>query len=46
LKSAPWFDPGKRYYLGVAQAHKPHPELELVEYGQLYLITGPAISRP
>jgi hypothetical protein len=46
LKSAPWFDPGKRYYLGVAQAHKPHPEPELVEYGQLYLITGPAISRP
>lgn len=41
VKSAPWFEASKRYYLGVAQAHKPHPDPALVEYGQLYLITGP-----
>ncbi len=42
VKSAPWFDAGKRYYLGVAQAHKPHLDPALLEYGQLYLISGPA----
>lgn len=42
VKSAPWFEAGRRYYLGVAQAHKPHPDPALVEYGQLYLISGPA----
>lgn len=42
VRSAPWFDAGKRYYLGVAQAHQPHPDAALVEYGQLYLISGPA----
>jgi hypothetical protein len=46
VRTASWFDPGKRYYLGVAQAHKPHPQPELVEYGQLYLISGPAVSGP
>lgn len=44
VKSAPWFDSGKRYYLGVAQAHQPHPDPALVEYGQLYLISGPRAS--
>jgi hypothetical protein len=42
VRTAPWFNVGKRYYLGVAQAHKAHPAPALVEYGQLYLITGPA----
>lgn len=42
VKSASWFDANKRYYLGVAQAHLAHPDPELVEYGQLYLISGPA----
>ena len=42
VKSAPWFDHARRYYLGVTQAHAPHPDPALVEYGQLYLISGPA----
>ncbi len=42
VRQAPWYDPSRRYYLGVAQAHKPHPDPALVEYGQLYLISGPA----
>ena len=46
VRTAAWFEPGKRYYLGVAQAHKPHPQPELVEYGQLYLISGPAVPGP
>lgn len=41
VQSAPWFDNTKRYYLGVTQAHVPHPDPALVEYGQLYLISGP-----
>lgn len=41
LKPAPWFDAKRRYYLGTAQAHKAHPDHALVEYGQLYLISGP-----
>lgn len=43
--SATWFDVNKRYYLGVAQAHLAHQDPELVEYGQLYLISGPAIGK-
>jgi hypothetical protein len=46
VRSAPWFDSGRRYYLGVAQAHKPHPQPEFVEYGQLYLISGPSVPAP
>ncbi|PKO47606.1 MAG: hypothetical protein CVU29_01825 [Betaproteobacteria bacterium HGW-Betaproteobacteria-22] len=45
VQSASWFDAKKRYYLGVAQAHLAHPDPELVEYGQLYLISGPASER-
>lgn len=44
VKAAPWFDATKRYYLGVVQVHKPHPDPALVEYGQLYLISGPRTS--
>jgi hypothetical protein len=42
VKSASWFDTNRRYYLGVAQAHLRHSDPELVEYGQLYLISGPS----
>lgn len=38
---APWFDAERRYYLGVTQIHAPHPDAALVEYGQLYLLSGP-----
>jgi len=42
VKSAPWFDAARRYYLGVVQVHSPHPDPALLEYGQLYLISGPS----
>ena len=42
VKSAPWFDAARRYYLGVVQVHSPHPDPAQLEYGQLYLISGPA----
>ncbi|MDP3332798.1 MAG: DUF839 domain-containing protein [Methylococcaceae bacterium] len=45
VRSATWFDVNKRYYLGVAQAHLAHPDPEMVEYGQLYLISGPATGK-
>ncbi|MDP1765449.1 MAG: DUF839 domain-containing protein [Methylotenera sp.] len=45
VKSASWFDVSKRYYLGVAQAHLAHPNPALVEYGQLYIISGPAANK-
>ena len=45
VKSAVWFDKNRQYYLGVAQAHLAHPDPELVEYGQLYLISGPALKK-
>ena len=41
VKSAPWFDRARRYYLGVTQSHLAHPDPALVEHGQLYLIYGP-----
>lgn len=44
VRLAPWFDAGRRYYLGVTQVHASRPEPELVEGGQLWLITGPASS--
>lgn len=40
VKSAKWFDPYKRYYLADMQAHYAAGR-ELVEGGQLYLISGP-----
>lgn len=42
LRKASWFDAKRRYYLGTTQAHKPHADSSLVEYGQLWLISGPA----
>jgi hypothetical protein len=45
LKAASWFDPSRRYYLGTTQVHRPHEDEALVEYGQLWLLSGPAASR-
>jgi hypothetical protein len=42
VMSAPWFDAARRYYLGVVQVHSRHPDPALLQYGQLYLISGPA----
>ncbi|CAN4273839.1 hypothetical protein MCERHM31_01263 [Methylophilaceae bacterium] len=42
LVKASWFDAKRRYYLGTTQAHKPHANSSLVEYGQLWMISGPA----
>ena len=51
VKTAPWFTPNRRYYLGTAQTHaalvdhdgdqstSPQQDTELVEGGQLYLFT-------
>ena len=41
VKKAPWFEAGKRYYLGVLQVHAKSKDPELVEDGQLYLLSGP-----
>lgn len=41
VTKAPWFKTDRRYYLGVTQIHKTHPDAALVEYGQLYLLSGP-----
>jgi hypothetical protein len=42
VQSAPWFEAGKRYYLGSLQVHAKSKDPELVEDGQLYLLSGPA----
>lgn len=42
LRKASWFDAERRYYFGTTQAHKPHADSSLVEYGQLWMISGPA----
>ena len=42
MRKASWFDAKRRYYLGTTQAHKPHADSSLVEYGQLWMISGPA----
>ena len=42
LRKASWFDAKRRYYLGTTQAHKPHADSSLVEYGQVWMISGPA----
>jgi hypothetical protein len=41
VKKAPWFEFSKRYYLGVLQVHAKSNDPELVEDGQLYLLSGP-----
>lgn len=43
VKNAPWFELGKRYYLGTLQVHAKSKDPELVEDGQLYLLSGPAL---
>ena len=41
VNHAPWFEVGKRYFLGSLQVHAKSSDPELVEGGQLYLISGP-----
>ncbi|NOT16608.1 MAG: DUF839 domain-containing protein [Sulfuriferula sp.] len=41
VKNASWFDAGKKYLLGTTQAHYKM-DGELVQGGQLYMISGPA----
>jgi hypothetical protein len=40
VKDASWFDAGKKYLIGTTQAHYK-TDAELVEGGQLYLMSGP-----
>jgi hypothetical protein len=42
VRKAPWFEVSKRYFLGALQVHAKSSDPELVEGGQLYLITGPS----
>lgn len=42
LRKTSWFDSKRRYYLGTTQAHLPNSNASLVEYGQLWLMSGPA----
>jgi hypothetical protein len=41
LQQASWFDAKRRYYMGTTQAHVAHAKSDLVEHGQLWLISGP-----
>ena len=41
VHKAPWFEANKRYFLGSLQVHAKSSDPELIEGGQLYLITGP-----
>ena len=41
VRKAPWFQPSNRYFLGSLQVHAKSSDIELVEGGQLYFITGP-----
>ncbi len=46
VRKAPWFEASKRYFLGSLQVHAKSSDIELVEGGQLYLISGPdALSK-
>lgn len=40
VKTASWAEKNKRYFLGAMQVHAKSADAELVEGGQLYLITG------
>ena len=42
VRKAPWFEVSKRYFLGAIQVHAKSSDPELIEGGQLYLITGPS----
>jgi hypothetical protein len=42
VRKAPWFEASKRYFLDSLQVHAKSSDPELVEGGQLYLITGPS----
>jgi hypothetical protein len=45
LRKATWFDATRRYYLGTTQAHLENADAKLVEHGQLWLISGPAMVK-
>ncbi len=40
VRQAPWTQAGKRYFLGVLQVHAKLDDAELIENGQLYLLSG------
>jgi hypothetical protein len=44
VKAASWFKRGRRYYLGVMQAHYPHPDPELVEGGQFFIMQSSKVQ--
>ena len=41
VKPAPWFQTRRRYYLATIMDHSSEPDPELVQGGQLYLLSGP-----
>ncbi len=41
VSKAPWYKKNERYFLGTLQIHKKNEDPELVEYGELYFISGP-----
>ncbi|HEX6571387.1 MAG TPA: hypothetical protein VF055_05155, partial [Steroidobacteraceae bacterium] len=41
VKPAPWFQAGRRYYLADIMDHSKLDDGELVQGGQLYLLSGP-----
>ena len=41
VKPASWFQPGRRYYLADIMDHSTERDPELVQGGQLYLLSGP-----
>ncbi len=41
LQSAPWFQSTRRYYLADIMDHSTESDAELVQGGQLYLLSGP-----
>ena len=41
VRNAPWAKAGQRYFLGVLQVHAKLEDSDLVEDGQLYLISSP-----
>ncbi len=45
LQDTRWAETGKKYFLGSMQVHKKSEDPELVEDGQLYLITNHSLSR-